>query len=96
MSTTTGIGAVAGISILTALCADVGTPESFRDGYLLGAVFAALGIAASLMLRRIDYASGGSAAASAERALEGARPLKVAATPIPNDELDEEGLAPVG
>lgn len=55
MSTTTGIGAVAGVSILTALCADLGTAEAFQNGYLLGAAFAAMGVAASFMLRRIDY-----------------------------------------
>ena len=55
MATTTGIGAVAGVSILTALCADVGTAEAFRDGYLLGAVFAGLGVATSFMLSRTDH-----------------------------------------
>ena len=33
MSTTSGIGAVAGISILTALCADAESGSAFRDGY---------------------------------------------------------------
>ena len=47
MSTTAGIGAVAGVSILTALCADVESPSAFRDGYLLGAAFAALGVVAA-------------------------------------------------
>ena len=55
MATTTGIGAVAGISILTAMCADVGSPEAFRDGYALGAVFAVGGILSSMALRRSDY-----------------------------------------
>jgi MFS family permease len=55
MSTTTGIGAVAGVSILTAMCADVGTPESFRNGYALGALFAAFGILTSLALRSTNY-----------------------------------------
>lgn len=55
MSTATGIGAVAGISILTALCADAGTTTSFRDGYGLGAAVAFLGILASLWLQPIDH-----------------------------------------
>ncbi len=57
MATTTGIGAVAGVSILTALCADVGTTEAFRNGYLLGAVFAGLGVATSFMLGRAERAT---------------------------------------
>jgi MFS family permease len=52
MSTTSGIGAVAGISILTALCADSQTPIGFRDGYALGAGVAAVGVVASLGLRK--------------------------------------------
>ncbi len=55
MSTTTGIGAVAGISILTAICADATTGEAFRDGYALGAGVAALGIFAAFGLRAIDH-----------------------------------------
>jgi MFS family permease len=55
MATTTGIGAVTGISILTAMCADVGTAESFRNGYALGAIFAVFGILASLALRSVDH-----------------------------------------
>ena len=55
MSTTTGIGAVAGVSILTALCADAATGEVFRDGYALGAGVAALGILAGFGLRTIDH-----------------------------------------
>jgi len=55
MSTTTGIGAVAGVSILTAMCADAETATSFRDGYALGALFAAFGLLASFMLRAIDH-----------------------------------------
>ena len=55
MSTMTGIGAVAGVSILTALCADVETAESFRDGYALGAAVAVLGILASLGIKPIDH-----------------------------------------
>ena len=54
MSTTTGIGAVAGISILTALSADVGSSETFRDGYLIGAAVAAVGVVAGLALGVVD------------------------------------------
>ncbi len=56
MSTTTGVGAVAGISILTAICAEQ-TSVSFRDGYALGAVFAAFGLLAAFMLRKIEHDS---------------------------------------
>jgi MFS family permease len=55
MSTTSGIGAVAGISILTALCADAETAVSFRNGYALGAAVAAIGVLASFGLRVVDY-----------------------------------------
>jgi MFS family permease len=55
MSTTSGIGAVAGISILTALCADAETGTAFRDGYALGAVVAAMGVVASFGLRAVDH-----------------------------------------
>jgi len=55
MSTTSGIGAVAGISILTALCADAETGDVFRDGYALGALVAAIGFVASFGLRAIDH-----------------------------------------
>jgi MFS family permease len=55
MSTATGIGAVAGVSILTALCADVGTATSYRDGYLLGALVAAVAIVAGFALRNVDH-----------------------------------------
>ncbi len=55
MSTTSGIGAVAGISILTALCADTETAEGFRDGYALGAVVAAIGVVISFGLRQVDH-----------------------------------------
>ncbi len=55
MSTTSGIGAVAGISILTALCADAETGSTFRDGYALGALVAAVGVAASFGLRSVDH-----------------------------------------
>ena len=55
LSTASGIGAVAGVSILTALCADVATPESFRDGYALGAFVAAFGILSGFGLRSIDH-----------------------------------------
>ena len=86
MATTTGIGAVAGISILTAMCADVGTTQSFRDGYALGAVFAAFGIIASLALHAIDYD------AENKRDPESAAPDH----PIPGaDDLDEEGLVTI-
>ncbi len=52
MSTTSGIGAVAGISTLIALCADSQTASGFRDGYALGAGVAAVGVVASLRLRK--------------------------------------------
>lgn len=55
MSTTTGIGAVAGVSILTAMCADAESSLAFRDGYLLGAGFAALGLVAACLLGVIDH-----------------------------------------
>lgn len=64
MSTTSGIGAVAGISILTALCADSESAEGFRNGYALGAVVAALGIAVSFGLRKVDYETRSAASAS--------------------------------
>ena len=57
MSTTSGIGAVAGISILTALCADAESGSAFRDGYALGALVAAIGVAASFGLRAVDHES---------------------------------------
>jgi MFS family permease len=57
MSTTSGIGAVAGISILTALCADAETGTAFRDGYGLGALIAAVGVVASFGLRAVDHES---------------------------------------
>ena len=57
MSTTSGIGAVAGISILTALCADAESGSAFRDGYALGAIVAAIGVAASFALRAVDHES---------------------------------------
>ena len=56
-STTSGIGAVAGISILTALCADAESTASFRDGYAVGAVVALFGVVASLGLRTVDHES---------------------------------------
>jgi MFS family permease len=77
MTTTTGIGGVAGISILTALCADAGSSEAFRDGYALGAVLAAAGVLTSLGLRADEPAVG----RADERDTESA------------DELDAEGLA---
>lgn len=55
MSTTSGIGAVAGISILTALCADTETAAGFRDGYALGAGVAAIGVAISFGLHKVDH-----------------------------------------
>jgi len=57
MSTTSGIGAVAGISILTALCADAETGTAFRDGYGLGALVAAVGVVASFGLRAVSHES---------------------------------------
>jgi len=55
MSTTSGIGAVAGISILTALCADSDTAEGFRNGFALGAVVAAIGVVSSFGLARVNH-----------------------------------------
>lgn len=55
MATTTGIGAVAGVSILTALCADAGSSAAFRDGDALGASVAAGGVLAAFGLRAVDY-----------------------------------------
>jgi MFS family permease len=66
MSTTTGIGAVAGVSILTAMCADATATSSFRDGYLLGALFAAFGLIAALGLRPIDHEADAPAAPSSD------------------------------
>lgn len=57
MSTTSGIGAVAGISILTALCADTESTIAFRNGYALGAIVAAIGVAASFGLHAVDHES---------------------------------------
>jgi MFS family permease len=57
LSTTSGIGAVAGISILTALCADAETGTAFRDGYGLGALVAAVGVVASFGLRAVSHES---------------------------------------
>jgi MFS family permease len=45
------IGAVSGISVLTALTADSATPEVFFDGYLLGGAVALLGFVASLFMQ---------------------------------------------
>lgn len=66
MSTTTGIGAVAGVSILTAMCADATSTSSFRDGYLLGALFAAFGLVAAIGLRPVDHDAEATAPASNE------------------------------
>ena len=37
------------------MCADATSTVAFRDGYLLGAGFAALGLMAAIGLRRIDH-----------------------------------------
>jgi len=55
MSTATGIGAVAGISILTAVCADATTAVAFRNGYALGAAVAAVGLIASFALDPVEH-----------------------------------------
>lgn len=55
MSTTTGIGAVFGISILTAVIGTEPSAETFRDAYLVGAGLAALGVVSSCLLRRVDH-----------------------------------------
>jgi len=73
MSTTTGIGAVAGVSILTAMCGDAGTPDSFRDGYALGAAIAALGVVGGFMVRSIDHDAAPSPKKADEKALPRAR-----------------------
>ncbi len=82
MATMTGIGGVAGISILTALCADATTPDAFRNGYLLGAAVAAIGLLLSLGLRVVEHAAvpGSDAAAGKTK-------------PAGVGDLDEEGLA---
>ena len=84
MSTTTGIGAVAGVSILTALCADVGTADAFRNGYLLGALFAGLGVATSFMLSHTQQVVAG--------AHTGSRRASSPPTTA-RDDLAEDGLA---
>ncbi len=71
MSTTSGIGAVAGVSILTALCADGGTFESYRDGYALGAAVALLGVLAGLGLRSVDHDAASPASARDRHAHQG-------------------------
>ena len=47
-SMTSSIGAVAGVSVLTALTADSTTPDVFVDGYVLGAAAAVLALVATL------------------------------------------------
>ena len=54
--TTSGIGAVAGISIMTAMCADSASAVAYRDGYALGAVVALVAVVASFGLRVVDHA----------------------------------------
>lgn len=57
MTMTASIGAVAGISVLTALTANATTTGAFENGYLLGAGFGAIGCGATLFLtRRTSYA----------------------------------------
>ena len=68
MSTTTGIGAVAGVSILTALSADVGSAVAFRDGYLIGAGVAAAGVVAGLALGASDLPAEGDERSEADTA----------------------------
>ncbi|MHA7838827.1 MAG: MFS transporter [bacterium] len=80
MATMTGIGGVAGISILTALCADATSPGAFRDGYLLGAFVSGLGLLLGLGLSGVDPARTPSKEPLAAPAVDG---------------LEEEGLAPV-
>jgi EmrB/QacA subfamily drug resistance transporter len=45
------VGAVAGISFLTALCADATEPEPFLSGYMLGAAATVVALAAAFRLR---------------------------------------------
>jgi MFS family permease len=52
ISMTSSIGAVAGISVLTAWTAGAGTQGVFVEGYLLGAFIALLGCAASFFLQK--------------------------------------------
>jgi hypothetical protein len=79
--TTSGIGAVAGISIMTAMCADSTSAVDYRDGYALGAVVAIVAVVASLGLRAVDHASASSD--------EKARAQRDA-----SDSLDENVFAP--
>lgn len=62
------IGAVSGISVLTALAADSTTSGAFFEGYALGGVFALLGFGASF------FTQGRRAAARARAAAEGPDP----------------------
>jgi len=50
LAMTTSIGAVSGISVLTALSAGARVADPFVDGYLLGAGLAALGVAAAISI----------------------------------------------
>ncbi len=52
---TSSIGAVAGISVLTALTAGSDSAEVFYYGYLLGAGVAAMGFVATLFLQQRSY-----------------------------------------
>ncbi len=53
---TSSIGAVAGISVLTALTARTSSGEIFYYGYLLGAGIAGLGFVATLFIQHRSYA----------------------------------------
>ncbi len=53
---TSSIGAVAGISVLTAITAGSSSPEVFFTGYLLGAGIAGLGFVATLFIQQRSYA----------------------------------------
>jgi MFS family permease len=53
---TSSVGAVAGISVLTALTAGSSSSEAFYYGYLLGAAVAGIGFLATLFTQQRSYA----------------------------------------
>ena len=62
-----GIGAVFGISLLTAVIGSDASAETYRDAYLVGAGFAALGAVTSCLLRRVDHDAEPEAAGGAKQ-----------------------------
>lgn len=85
MATMTGIGGVAGISILTALCADATTPTAFVEGYLVGAAVAGVGVLLSLGLRVVEHAPAHEEKSAGQAGIAG----------VEGAGFDDEGLAPV-